>query len=153
MTEESSLCVITDKDHILLLKKATGIGKDKWYPTGGKVRPDETPKIGVAREVYEETGLRVKNLRHHGDVVCYFGHDTPPVWAVQIFSTSDFKGSLKESSEGVLKWFPLSEIPYDEMWQDDRYWLPLLLEGRDFDGTFYFNEDASRLLDFKLNTR
>jgi 8-oxo-dGTP pyrophosphatase MutT (NUDIX family) len=78
MTVESSLCVITDKDHILLLKKATGIGKDKWYPTGGKVRPDETPGTGVAREVYEETGLRVTNLRHHGKVVCYFGHDTPP---------------------------------------------------------------------------
>ena len=145
--------MITDDDHILLLKKATGIGKDKWYPKGGKVRPDETPEAGVAREVYEETGLRVTNLRHHGEVVCYFGHDAPPVWAVRIFSTSHFKGSLKESSEGVLKWFPLSEIPYDEMWQDDRYWLPLLLEGKDFDGTFYFNEDASRLLDFKLNTR
>ena len=153
MTVESSLCVITDDDRILLLKKATGIGKDKWYPTGGKMRPEETPGTGVAREVYEETGLRVTNLRHHGEVVCYFGHDTPPVWAVQIFSTSDFSGSLKESSEGVLKWFPLSEIPYDEMWHDDRYWLPLLLEGRDLDGAFYFNEDGSRLLDFRLSTR
>jgi 8-oxo-dGTP diphosphatase len=152
MTVESSLCVITDKDHILLLKKATGIGKDKWYPTGGKVRPNETPKTGVAREVYEETGLRVTNLRHHGDVVCYFGHDTLPVWAVHIFSTSDFKGSLKESSEGVLKWFPLNEIPYDEMWQDDRYWLPLLLKGKRFKGEFVYNDEGTQLLDTSLET-
>ena len=152
MTVESSLCVITDKDHILLLKKATGIGKGKWYPTGGKVRPDETPETGVAREVYEETGLRVTKLRHHGEVVCYFGHDTPPVWVVHIFSTSDFKGSLKESSEGVLKWFPLSEIPYDKMWQDDRYWLLLLLKGNRFRGEFVYNDEGTQRLDASLET-
>ena len=36
--------------------------------------------------------------------------------------------------------------------EDDLHWLPLLLDGKDFDGSFYFNGDASRLLDFKLTT-
>jgi len=47
----------------------------------------------------------------------------------------------------------VEEIPYGEMWDDDIHWLPLLLEGRDFDGAFYFNGDASRLLDFRLTVR
>ena len=151
MTVESSLCVISDGDRILLLKKSTGIGEGKWYPTGGKVRPGETPEAGVAREVQEETGLHVTNLRHHGEVACYFGHGTPPVWVVQIFSTSDFEGSLKESGEGALRWFPISEISYDEMWEDDRHWLPLLLEGKRFKGEFVCDRDGTELLDAAID--
>jgi 8-oxo-dGTP diphosphatase len=114
MTIESSLCAIINRERILLLRKAAGIGKGKWYPKV-KVRTGETPEDGVAREVNEETGLRVTNMRHHGVVTCFFGKETPPVWAVQIFSTSDFTGDLKESGEGVLRWFPISDIPYDDM--------------------------------------
>ena len=47
----------------------------------------------------------------------------------------------------------MEEIPYGEMWEDDLHWLPLLLEGKDFDGAFNFNGDASRLLDYKLAAR
>lgn len=147
MTVESSLCVITDGDRILLLKKATGIGEGKWYPTGGKVKPGEMPKAGVAREVFEETGLHVTNLRHHGEVTCYFGYGTNPMWVVQIFSTCDFKGSLEESGEGALRWFPINKIPYDEMWEDDRHWLPLLLEGKRFKGEFFYDEGGTELLE------
>jgi hypothetical protein len=27
------------------------------------------------------------------------------------------------------QWFPIDAIPYDKMWPDDRFWLPLLLQG------------------------
>jgi ADP-ribose pyrophosphatase YjhB (NUDIX family) len=49
MTIESNLCIILNRERILLLRKAVGIGKGKWYPTGGKVRTGETPEDGVAR--------------------------------------------------------------------------------------------------------
>ena len=150
MTIESSLCIILNRERILLLRKAVGIGKGKWYPTGGKVRTGEMPEDGVAREVYEETGLRVTNLRHHGVVTCFFGKETPPVWAVQIFSTSDFTGDLKESSEGALRWFPISDIPYHETWEDDRHWLPLLLEGKRFSGEFIYDEDGAQIIDASI---
>jgi hypothetical protein len=39
------------------------------------------------------------------------------------------------------------------MWQDDKHWLPLLLDGKDFTGEFFFNEDGSELLDFNLTVR
>ena len=29
-------------------------------------------------------------------------------------------------------WFPLDEIPYDEMWVDDLLWIPHLLQGTGF---------------------
>jgi len=49
-----------------------------------------------------------------------------------------------------LRWFALTEIPYDEMWQDDEHWLPLLLDGMRFNGDFYFNGDGTKLIDFDL---
>jgi 8-oxo-dGTP diphosphatase len=150
VTVESSLCAIIEGDRILLLKKATGIGKGKWYPIGGKIGPGETPESCATREVLEETGLKVSNLKYHGDVTCYFGYDTPPVWVVHTFSTRDFKGSLKKSKEGTIKWFTINEIPYEEMWQDDRHWLPLLLDGKMFNGAFIYNEEGSRLIDHSI---
>ena len=41
--------------------------------------------------------------------------------------------SLPNSSLLLLQmapqWFPLENVPYDTMWADDRFWLPLLLAG------------------------
>jgi hypothetical protein len=34
-----------------------------------------------------------------------------------------------------------SAIPYHEMWQDDQYWLPGMLEGKRFRGYFHFHGD------------
>ena len=143
------MCAIIDQERILLLRKATGIGKGKWYPTGGKVRPGETHEDGVVREVYEETDLRVTNLRHHGVVTCFFGKGTPPV-SVQIFSSNDLTGDLKESREGVLRWFPINDIPYNDMWEDDRYWLPLLLKGKRFNGKFIYDENGAQIVDASI---
>ena len=36
------------------------------------------------------------------------------------------------------KWFPISEIPYHQMWSDDTIWLPLVLKGSHFRAFFTF---------------
>ena len=38
-------------------------------------------------------------------------------------------------------WFPISQIPYDQMWPDDTHWLPMLLEGKSFFGRFDMVDD------------
>jgi hypothetical protein len=37
------------------------------------------------------------------------------------------------------KWFEEGQIPYGNMWEDDKYWLPLFLEGKNFSGKFLFD--------------
>jgi hypothetical protein len=34
------------------------------------------------------------------------------------------------------------EIPYDQMWDDDRYWIPLLLAKQPFVGRADFKQDG-----------
>ena len=42
----------------------------------------------------------------------------------------------------------LDAIPFDEMWEDDRYWLPLVIDGKRFSGSWIF--DGDRMLDYRL---
>ena len=153
MTVEATLCAIIREGRILLQRKAAGrFGEGKWNGAGGKLEPGENPVDGVIREVLEETELRIREPRRHGRLDHFFGDRSVPVWSVHVFSASDFEGEPVGGEEGELWWFPLEEIPYGEMWEDDIHWLPPLLDGKEFDGAFYFNEDASRLLEFKLTT-
>ncbi len=147
VTVEATLCTLIKDGRILLQKKAEGrFGEGKWNSPGGKIGPGETPEGCVVREVYEETGIQVRSSRLHGVLGHYFGEKVEPDWMVYQFSATDFEGEPKEGDEGQLKWFLFEEIPYDQMWQDDEYWLPHLLEGKKFRGRFYFNEDGTELL-------
>ena len=38
------------------------------------------------------------------------------------------------------KWFFETKIPFDKMWPDDIYWLPLFLKHKNFSGYFLFGE-------------
>jgi len=38
------------------------------------------------------------------------------------------------------KWFKIGEIPYQEMWDDDKFWLPYILEGKKLKAKFVFEE-------------
>jgi 8-oxo-dGTP diphosphatase len=153
VTVKATLCAIIKDNRILLQKKASGLfGEGKWNGAGGKLKPKEEPYAGVIREVMEETGLLIKKPKLHGKLDHYFGDRKIPAWSVNIFSATDFVGEPMSGEEGELRWFPIEEIPYNEMWEDDRHWLPLLIRGEDFDGEFYFTKDASKLLEYRLRT-
>ena len=55
----------------------------------------------------------------------------------------------QETDEADPIWTPLTEIPYDEMWEDDVIWLPRMLEGKPFSGRYLFDED--KMLDHALD--
>jgi len=153
LTTVATVCHIFDRGYLLLQLKSAGLfGEGKWNGVGGKLRAGELPVEAAMREVLEETDLVVSNLRSHGILSFYFGQKKKVDWLVHVFSTRSFQGHLTPSDEGSLKWFAIEDIPYDAMWQDDRHWLPLLLEGKVFQGVFYFNKDGSKLLDFHLQS-
>ena len=67
---------------------------------------------------------------------------------VRVYRADDVEGTATETDEAVPLWTPVESIPYDEMWADDRLWVPLVLEGRRFAGRFVFDGDA--MLDHAL---
>ena len=83
---EATLCQVIDDGCLLLQLKSTGrFGEGKWNGPGGKLNREETPEEGVVREVYEETGLRVSDLKYHGSLHHYFGQEDEPDWLVHIY--------------------------------------------------------------------
>jgi len=149
----ATLCHIIKNNRLLLQKKSKGLfGEGKWNGVGGKLEMSESLEACVTREVFEETGLKVLDLRFHGVLNFYFGDRNELDWVVYVFSTKVFEGKPKAGGEGDLQWFAFEAIPYNEMWQDDKHWLPLLLADKSFRGNFYFNEEGKELLGFDLKT-
>ena len=69
-------------------------------------------------------------------------------WLGHVFVASKYEGTPVETAEARPFWVPLDRIPYDEMWEVDRIWLPEILAGRLLRGEFLF--DAGRLLSYTV---
>ena len=154
-TVRAVICYIRRGDEFLLLLKANGrFGGGFWNAPGGKIAEGESAEQAARREVFEETGLAVDRLENMGHLDFYFGSGKGrPDWAAEVFLTADFRGEIRESEEGRLEWFSKEKLPIDQMWEDDRYWLPLLLEGRKFTGVFEFTGDSKRLISHDVTER
>ena len=61
---------------------------------------------------------------------------------VHVYRASDFEGTPSETPEAIPVWVDEDKVPYDEMWEDDRIWLPLLIAGTHFDARFIFDGDS-----------
>lgn len=62
-----------------------------------------------------------------------------------MFEARGVTGNPTETEEMAPKWFDENNIPYSNMWADDRYWLPLLLQGKRFKGKFEFDDENTIL--------
>jgi 8-oxo-dGTP pyrophosphatase MutT (NUDIX family) len=147
-----TLCCLYNDTHILLGIKKRGFGKGRWNGFGGKVSNGEMIDQAALREVKEEAGIIPLEMKKRGILVFKFennGLKGNPDIEVNIFSASKFKGAPKETEEMRPQWFLHSEIPYAIMWPDDIYWLPMLLSGKNFKGTFYF-KDTNEIIQHEL---
>lgn len=138
----------------LLLKRATrGISKGRWNAPGGKIEPGESPKENARREVREETGLRVRGLLYHGVINFFMGGGRKLDIRVHLFSTRQFQGKMTSTDEGEVRWFDVAEIPFSEMWDDDQYWLHLMLTGSMFNAKFYYDRANRKVTDYEIRSR
>lgn len=143
------LCLIrrtgADGPQILLGLKKAGFGAGKWVGLGGHIEPGEKPAAAAVREVQEESGLAVPpdSLQHVASIE--FRFPARPSWdqTAEVFATSVFSGELAESDEVAPRWFAEHAMPFGQMWDDARYWLPLVLAGAHLDVMFTFAADCA----------
>ena len=62
-----------------------------------------------------------------------------------IYRIHEWEGEPVETEEMSPQWYKLHEIPYDEMWIDDKYWLPLFLERKHLKAYFRFKDNLTLL--------
>jgi 8-oxo-dGTP diphosphatase len=141
--DEATLVFARRGGEVLLIRKKRGLGAGKINGPGGRLEPGETPVEGAIREVVEEVGATPLDLRYCGDNRFQFvdGYSIH----VHVFVAEGLEGEPVETAEAAPLWVPLEEVPYDEMWEDDRLWLPLAFAGRRFTARYVF--DGDRMVD------
>lgn len=137
--DPATLLFVVRDAQILLIRKKRGLGAGKINGPGGKLDPGETPDECAVRECQEELGITPLEPEYMGQHLFQFvdGYSIH-VW---VYRSERYEGEPQETDEAIPLWFPVDEIPYDEMWEDDRLWLPLLLKRQHFMARYIFDDD------------
>jgi ADP-ribose pyrophosphatase YjhB (NUDIX family) len=139
----TTLVLYLKGDRILLAMKKRGFGAGRWNGVGGKVTPGESIEQSMIRESEEEIALipiSWEKVAVH-DFVNLDRDGKEYHIIVHAFICRQWKGEPVETEEMAPKWFKLSDIPYDRMWQDDLVWLPQVLLGKKLKSTFTFDKN------------
>lgn len=147
--ESATLMFVIKENQILLIRKKRGLGAGKINGPGGKIEAGESPEECAIRETREELLIDPLNVKFAGEL--FFHAEDMPRTHGFVFTASDYEGTPTETDEAIPLWFNVHEIPYDEMWQDDAYWLPHVIKGHIVDAWFTFQEES--MLDQKVIVR
>ena len=129
--EQTNMCMILDPE----TKKVVVQKREKYWTgyafPGGHVEVGESFYDSAVREVWEETGLRVQNLKLCG-IIHWDCTDDGEQYIVYLYKTTEFSGSLLDKTEeGEVFWMDLEELqnqPSDQLAPYFRDYLKLFLD-------------------------
>ena len=149
--KNTSLCYIERDGQYLMLhriKKAHDENRDKWIGIGGKFEPGESPEDCVLREVREETGLRLTQVRYCGIIT--FVSDRWETEYMHLFHATGFTGTPRECDEGQLEWIEKERVLSLPQWAGDRIFLDLMQKNVPF-FSLKLRYEGERLAEAVLN--
>ena len=103
--ELTNMCLICDGNKVLIQEK---VGTKGLVFPGGHVEEGESLLESVVREMKEETGLTIENLK-----ICGFKdwiQEDGTRYIVLLYKTDKFTGELKSSDEGSVFWIDRADI-------------------------------------------
>jgi len=143
-----TLCYIQDlnTNKTLMLhrvKKENDIHEGKWNGVGGKFEAGESPEDCVIREVKEETGLNIISPSLKGIITFpKFGKQNEDYY-VFVFTAKEFTGELiDDCPEGNLEWVDSDKLLDLNLWDGDKYFIPLLNKLGMFSAKIYYENDV-----------
>lgn len=107
-----TICFIKQKNKILLLNREKPSWMGSWNGVGGKLEKGETPTQCIMREVFEETNIKLDNVKYKGVVTWKDdGIMNGGMYAFTANVSDDFlyKTPVKVR-EGILDWKDISWI-------------------------------------------
>src|SRR3989344_7565531 len=131
-----NVCFIKDEENkkVLFLKRSREPMQHMCTGVGGKTDFDEDINISCIREVKEETGLDVDEVKLKGVIKTILeGKDSS--WILFVYTANKFNGKLINCDEGELNW-----VNYDEIYSQNligfiKKILPHILEDDFIEGT------------------
>lgn len=106
--------VIDRKNHKVLVQERVKSWCGIAFP-GGHVEKGESVVLSTIREIKEETGLLIKNLKSCG-IKDWYEKDQNKRYIVFLYCTEDFSGELREETpEGKVFWVDLDHLPQEKL--------------------------------------
>ncbi|MDO4523641.1 MAG: NUDIX domain-containing protein, partial [Eubacteriales bacterium] len=106
-----NMCMVCRGNEVLALDKVNNTYTGTTFP-GGHVEPGEMFHHAVVREVFEETGLRIKNPLLKG---IYHWYRDGCHNVGYLYRADQFEGELKSSEEGRVYWISREEYEQKEL--------------------------------------
>ncbi len=136
---QCTLLFLVRDGEILLAMKKRGFGAGHWNGVGGKVDQGESIESAMLRECQEE--ILVTPLNYQQVAIHTFLYSNSPDIEAHAFLCDRWQGTPAETEEMRPQWFSTTAIPYDDMWVDDQFWLPQVLDGKKVKATFSFDDN------------
>ena len=135
----TNMCMICDGDRVLVQDRKNPDWPGITFP-GGHVEPRESFVGSVVREVKEETGLDIADVRLCG--IKQFQTQQDERYVVLFFKTDRFSGTLSSSQEGEVFWIPRSELGNYPL-APDMLEMVRVMESETLSEFYYYKEDGS----------
>jgi 8-oxo-dGTP pyrophosphatase MutT (NUDIX family) len=116
---------------------------DVTHPIGGKVDLGENPFVAAEREVLEEAGIKVKNMRLEAVLLEVFPkNETPYNWLIFHFSADWASGEVKQTEEGKFILLEKDQIAKQKLFPSVQQVIENILNPNDgcVFATFKYNE-------------
>lgn len=108
---------------------------------GGHAENNESIYDSAVREIKEETGLTIRNLKSCG-LIYWFNNQTEDKYFVHLYKTTDYSGDLlPETEEGRVFWTRLDALKTMKLAPNFGEYLPVFLDDSISEAYCSWNDD------------
>lgn len=138
----SNMCMIRDGEYVLVQKRTKNDWPGITFP-GGKLEADESIYHSCIREVKEETGLEVSELKCKG-IIHYELKEEKERWLIHLYETHSFQGEIHaQDGEDEVFWMKYKDLGKVELSNDLDVYLKVYESDDVMEAHAYWNGNTS----------
>ena len=101
-------CFLIKDNKVVVTKYKEGNKKEGYYEIpGGKIEERETLEQAAIREMREETGLKIRNLKYKGNMIIEYPNR---IFDFDIFICNECEGKPQDFEENTSEWIEINEL-------------------------------------------
>ena len=101
-------CYLIKDNKVVVTKYKEGNKKAGYYEIpGGKIEEGEIPEQTVIREMREETGLKIRNLKYKGNMIIEYPNR---IFDFEVFICNECEGKPQDFEENTSEWIEINEL-------------------------------------------
>ena len=104
-------CYLIKDNNVVATKYKEGSKEGYYDIPGGKIEEGESPEQTAIREMKEETGLDVRNLKYKGNMIIEYLNR---IFDFDVFVASESEGEPQEFQENTSEWIEIPELLHKE---------------------------------------